>query len=285
MNHFEDFNDTHDILLVHGIQRKFKYFFSKKSCFGAKSEMSVCSDKEKAMREFENLEINFTRTDIQSIKKGSGELNVTLTKNDTTQEYLAIFRASYEQNVENKIFNFRKIFTPTKNPLEVVMNGGVLRIKDANQSGFFDTVTNFSDGKKLLVFKNFTISKKLSIAVVNQDCLKIDNLKNLSFECDFGNTIKVSDESLEYASQFVQKCQEILVSIENAKSIIGVFKKHGEISYKTIPSGNDSLIVFFDSEVEEYDEPIFIYTVNFSSSLRFILKRKKKNILEMKKFY
>jgi len=184
LNHFEDFNDTHDILLVHGIQRKFKYFFSKKSCFGAKSEMSVCSDKEKAMREFENLEINFTRTDIQSIKKGSGELNVTLTKNDTTQEYLAIFRASYEQNVENKIFNFRKIFTPTKNPLEVVMNGGVLRIKDENQSDFFDTVTNLSDGKKLLVFKNFTVSKKLPIAVVNQDCLKIDNLKNLSFECD-----------------------------------------------------------------------------------------------------
>ena len=222
-----------------------------------------CSESEIAMREFENLEINFARTDIQSIKEGSGELNVTLTKNDETKEYLAIFRAIYEQNVESKIFNFRKIFSPTKNPLEVVMNRGRLRIKEQTRSDFFDTLANFSDSEKVLAFKNFTISKKLSIAVVNQDCLKIDNLKNLSSECDFVNTIKVSDDALDYASKFMRKCHEILASLENPSSIIGVLK-HGEISYKAIPSGNDSLIVFFESEVEEYDEPIFTYTVNYS---------------------
>jgi len=271
LNHFEDFNDTHDILLVHGIQLQFKYFFSKKSCFGAKSEMSVCSDKEKAMREFENLKINFARTDIQSIKKGSGELNVTVTKNDTTKEYLAIFRANYEQNVENKIFHFRKIFTPTKNPLEIVMNSGVLRIKEETRSDLFDAVANFSDSEKVVTFKNFTISKKLSIAVVNQDCVKIDNL--LRCKRDFGHIIKVSDDALEYASRFVQKCHEVLVSLENPDSTIGVFK-HGEISHKTISSGNDSLLVFFDSEVEEYYEPIFTYTVNYTD---FQAAQRKKN--------
>ena len=61
-----------------------------------------------AIRDFESLEINFTRADVQSFTIGEDEFNVTLTDNNETNKYLAIYKANYPNNPVTKIFHFRK---------------------------------------------------------------------------------------------------------------------------------------------------------------------------------
>ena len=67
-----------------------------------------------AIRDFESLEINFTRTDVQSFTIGENEFNVTLTKNNETNKYLAIYNASYPNNQITNIFHLRKTIDPNK---------------------------------------------------------------------------------------------------------------------------------------------------------------------------
>ena len=65
-----------------------------------------------AIRAFENLDINFTRTDTQKFIIGENEFNVTLTKNNETNKYLAIYKASYPNNQVTTIFHFRETLDP-----------------------------------------------------------------------------------------------------------------------------------------------------------------------------
>ena len=120
INHIKDFNESHDIILTFHRHSDFKYFFSEKSCFAVENEGNSnlaidCSEKEIAIRDFENLEIDFTRTDVQSFNIGDHEFNVTLTKNNETNKYLAIYKARYLNNSETEVFHFRKTFDLNEN--------------------------------------------------------------------------------------------------------------------------------------------------------------------------